>query len=296
MNTLIKSIEHEEVSCLGYVLDKILSPPHWFQFAGDTAIITALEGDNQLLCNIFTKWTSWADLIIRVDQCPTFGMKKSATGSIQYLPHVIVQRERIPSVELNESFIFLGKQFNFGLNIENIKTDIINDMVKYVRIIVKLPLTYLNKISIVQVYVFNKLRWKFSMHDLTETRVDENIDKIILKFLRKWCQLPACANVEHLPFLLSKLSINFKSAKMLYNQCKLSTRRILRQSKNPEIQKLCTLTSSRDINHDCLINSVSAENQNQVKIKIKFFLVSSLILESTVNLIEVYLIIPGTDL
>ena len=62
-------------------------------------------------------------------------MKNSATGSIQHLPYIIVQRERMPAVELNESFIYLGKQFNFGLNIENIKTDIINDLTNYVRLI-----------------------------------------------------------------------------------------------------------------------------------------------------------------
>ena len=128
MNILIKSIENEKFGCLGYVSDKILSPCHWFQFADNTAIITALEGDNQLLCSVVTKWTSWANPIIRADKCHTFGMKKSATGSIQYLPYVIVQRERTPPVELNESFIYLGKQFNFGSNIENVKSDIINGM------------------------------------------------------------------------------------------------------------------------------------------------------------------------
>ena len=46
VNTLIKSIENEKVGCLGYVLEKILSPRHWFQFADDTAIITVLEGGN----------------------------------------------------------------------------------------------------------------------------------------------------------------------------------------------------------------------------------------------------------
>ena len=66
----------------------------------------------------------------------------------------------MPAVELNESFIYLGKQFNFGLNIENIKTDIINDLTNYVRLIDWLPLTPLNEISIVQIYVFNKLRWR----------------------------------------------------------------------------------------------------------------------------------------
>ena len=62
----------------------------------------------------------------------------------------------------------------------------------------------------------------------------------------------------------SKLCINFKSAKILYNQCKLSIHWILKKSKNPENQKLYTLMSSRHINHDCLINSVSTENQNHV--------------------------------
>ena len=61
--------------------------------------------------------TSWADLIIRVDKCHKFGMKKSATEFAQYLPYIIVQRERIPPVELNESFIYPGKQFNIRLNI-----------------------------------------------------------------------------------------------------------------------------------------------------------------------------------
>ena len=137
-------------------------------------------------------------------------------------------------------------------------------MIKYMRIIDKFPQTPLNKISIVQVYVFNKLQWRLAIYDLTETWVDKNIDKIILKFLRKWCQLRVCANVEHLSFPLLKLGVNFKSAKMLYNPCKLSTRRILRLSKNPEIQNLYTFTSSKHINHVCLINSVSSENQNQV--------------------------------
>ena len=185
VNILIKSIENEKVFWLGYGLDKTLSPCHCFEFADDTAIITTLEGDNQLLCNVFTNWTSLVDLIIRIDKCHTFGIKNSVTGSIQYLPHIIVQREYRP-------FIYLGNQFNFGLNIENIKTDIINGMIKYVRIIDKLPLTPLNKISIVQVYVFNTLWRKFSIYDLTETWVDKNIKKFILKFVRKWCQLPVC--------------------------------------------------------------------------------------------------------
>ena len=77
VNTLINTIKSEKVECIGYVYNGALSPKHWFQFADDTAIVTALERDNQLLCNAFLKWSTWADVIIRVDKCHIFGIKKS---------------------------------------------------------------------------------------------------------------------------------------------------------------------------------------------------------------------------
>ena len=58
VNTLIKTIEDKRIKCMGYVAEKTLSPCHWFQFADDTAIVTALEEDNQRLLNLFTKWSS----------------------------------------------------------------------------------------------------------------------------------------------------------------------------------------------------------------------------------------------
>ena len=75
VNTLIKTIEEKRIKCMGYVAEKTLSLRHWFQFADDTAIVTALEEDNQCLLNLFTKWSSWADLEIRVDKCHSFGVK-----------------------------------------------------------------------------------------------------------------------------------------------------------------------------------------------------------------------------
>ena len=75
VNTLINTIEDKSIKCMGYIAEKILSPRHWFQFADDTAIVTALEEDNQRLLNLFTKWSSWADLGIRADKCQSFGVK-----------------------------------------------------------------------------------------------------------------------------------------------------------------------------------------------------------------------------
>ena len=104
VNTLITTIDQEKVKCLGYVYENTLSPKHWFQFADDTAIATALESDNQLLLNVFTKWSNWADFTIRVDKCHVFGIRKNKTDSCQYLPKAIVNAQRIPAVPLEESF------------------------------------------------------------------------------------------------------------------------------------------------------------------------------------------------
>ena len=60
-NTLMVTINKERVKCLGYVLVHLKSSNHWLQFADDTAIITSLQSDNQLLLNIFSKWVAWSD-------------------------------------------------------------------------------------------------------------------------------------------------------------------------------------------------------------------------------------------
>ena len=104
INTLINTIKQEKLNCVGYIYDGCIPPKHWLQFADDTAIVTAIESDNQHLVNAFTKWSSWAGLIIRVDKCSTFGIKKVRTDSRQYEPYLKIANERILSIEMNKSF------------------------------------------------------------------------------------------------------------------------------------------------------------------------------------------------
>ena len=123
-----------------------------------------------------------------------------------------------------------------------------------------MPLNALNQTSIIQKYVFSKYRWLFTIYDLSETWVVENIDNVIGKYLRKWLQLPVSANISHLSFTTRKLGINFTFAKEVYQKCKLSLRRILRLSKNREIRRLYSVTSANHIRSDSIINNVVSKN------------------------------------
>ena len=54
-------------------------------------------------------------MIIRVDKCKTFGIKKVITKSTQYLPKLFINNSTIPTVEIGESFKYLGCYFDFNM-------------------------------------------------------------------------------------------------------------------------------------------------------------------------------------
>ena len=238
---------------LGYVFDTTLRPRSWFQFADDTCIVSAHQEDNQLLCNAFTKWTVWADLKIRVDKCHTIGMKKFGSIHKQYQPVINICGERIPPLEDEADFIYLGKVFNYDMSIDREKDKLSDELNKYLEKIDLLPLHPKFKIHIVQKYVYAKFRWRFSIYPLTETWITNNIDNNINRYIRKWLQIPISGNITHLRLPTKKLGMNLRSAKDIYSDCKLTVRRILMSSKNMEIKRLWKLTSGKNVKEDALL-------------------------------------------
>ena len=106
-NTFIQHIKSENYRQLGFwKLSENgipLNPVHWFQFADDAAVISSQEKENQLLLNRFTVWCQWANMIIRVDKCSTFGIRKESTKSVQYLPKLFLNNSLVPRIEIGKS-------------------------------------------------------------------------------------------------------------------------------------------------------------------------------------------------
>ena len=103
-NTFGQHIKSEKYAQLGFwKLNKTgipCNPIHWFKFADDAAVISSQENENQILLNRFTVWCQWANMIIRVDKCSSFGIKKRSSKSIQYQPKLFVNNQLIPRIEL----------------------------------------------------------------------------------------------------------------------------------------------------------------------------------------------------
>ena len=82
--------------------------------------------------NIFSKYCQWGNFHIFTSKCKCFGIKKNGKQSSQFEPYLKVDNEMIPAVKLNDSFVYLGKEFSFDMSNENVKRrDLGNTNIRY---------------------------------------------------------------------------------------------------------------------------------------------------------------------
>ena len=109
-NTFLQHIKSEKYRQFGLALN-FLNPIHWFQFEDDAAAVRGQESENQHLINCFIIWCNWSNMIMRVDKCFPFRIRKLCTKSVQYLPELLINGVLIPFVEMGEPFCYLGRFF-----------------------------------------------------------------------------------------------------------------------------------------------------------------------------------------
>ena len=128
-NTFIQYISDKKFKQFSFTVSSLYHT-HWFQYADDAVVITGLENENQILLNHFTRWCTWADMIIRVDKCSTFGIRKSST---QYLLKLTINHEIVQTADIGKSFRYLGRHFSYTMDNQTHMSDaleIFNDLMK----------------------------------------------------------------------------------------------------------------------------------------------------------------------
>ena len=259
-NTFIQHIKSQKYRQLGFwntIENGItLNPLHWFQFADDAAVISGGEKENQILLNRFTIWCRWSDMIIRVDKCSTFGIKKQLTKSIQYLPKLFVNNCLVPRVEIGESFRYLGRYFNFNMSDNDHKSEILDTLTDFLNKIDQLPLHPKNKIRLYSQYVLSKISWHFTISDIGKTWVNETLDPIVSKYIRKWLELPISATLSNILLPYNRFGLNVVLPSTKFLQCQTISRKALQSSPNEDINKLWTETSNyKNIQYDTYKNT-----------------------------------------
>ena len=156
ISTFIQCVKEEKFFNFGYGTFKGFLPRNWFQFADDAVAVTSLEGENQILLNLFSKWCRWSEMTIKASKCHSFGICKKGTTSTQYKPKLYLDNALVPPVKLDDCFTYLGRHFDFKMSDDKHKSELIETITDQIEIIDKLPLHPKNKLKLYQQWTLSK--------------------------------------------------------------------------------------------------------------------------------------------
>ena len=230
-NTFIQHIKVEKYRQFGFSY-KFINPIHWFQFADNAAVITSQESENQHLLNRFSVW------------CDTFGIKKTATKSVQYLPKLIINSVLIPTVKIGESFKYVGRYFNFNMSDDVHKSEINSLMEDLMSNIDSKPLQPKNKLLLYSRYVLSKLSWHFTVSNISQTGIKENIDSVVNSYIRRWLEIPVSGTLSSVFMTRNKFGLDICPPSIKFVQCQTVLKNALKNSPNAEINELWKITST----------------------------------------------------
>ena len=236
--------------------DCLFNPIHWFQFADDAAVVTTDERENQLLLTCFTKWCQWANMIIRVDTCVTFGIKIFSSRSLQFQPKLFINSELVPVVNSGESFKYLGRYFTFEMDNEKHKEHLKSCLLDMMKLIDSLRILPKNRLLLYQRYVLSKLSWHLTVADLSKTCVIENLDNVVVRFVRQWLDLPIIATLSSISLPRNKFGLSLLLPSVKFKQCQTVLCNILKSSSNDASKSLWRSTSfGMNIQYDTYQNT-----------------------------------------
>ena len=147
-------------------------------------------------------------MIIRVDKCSTFGIRKASFSSTQYLPKLTINHETVPTVDIGESFRYLGRHFNYTMDNQIHMSEALEFLNALMKKIDDLSCHPKNKLIIYHRYVLSKLSWHLTIPDLSKTWVIQNLDKVVARYTRHWFELPISSTLSTVTLQNSKYGIN----------------------------------------------------------------------------------------
>ena len=92
-------------------------------------------------------------MIIRVDKCAVFGIKKFSTSSLQFQTRLLTNPEVIPPVKQGESFKYLGRFFNFDITNKDHKDLALSNLQTMLKAIDSLSIHPKNKLLLYERYI-----------------------------------------------------------------------------------------------------------------------------------------------
>ena len=177
-------------------------------------------------------------MIIRVDKCHSFGLKKSGTSSKQFQPKLFVNNELIPAVKQDEYFTYFDRHFDYKMSNNQHKEDPLKNTKDMMERIDDLPIHPKNKLLIYDRYVLSKLSWNLTIADIDMSWVKQSLDGIVNQYVRGWLEIPIAGTLDIIQLSKGKFGICYIMISTRFAQCQTVIRNNLRKSTNSDVVEL----------------------------------------------------------
>ena len=206
-------------------------------------------------------------MIVRVDKCIIFGIKKFSICSMKFQPKLFISKETVPPVNKGRSFRHLGRHFNFEMNNDEHMSSLTSPFSDMLPEIDSLAILPQNKLRLYQTYLLSKVSWDFTVTNISKTWVMQLLDNLVSRYFREWLDIAISATLSGTILSKNQFGLSLQLPFVKFLQCQSVQRNILKSSPNNNIRSL-RKTPVRDRIFN-MIYCIYSRNTKDVLIKVK---------------------------
>src|ERR1051325_7057142 len=196
----------------------------------------------------------WANMIIRIDKCSSFGMTKIRSVYAQTKPCLFIESVKIPPTSLGSDFTYLGKLFNFDLNNNTAKQRVLDKLKNLLQVTSALKCKVQLKLKIIRLYVHSQLLFELKIYSFPVTWIDRNLDLLCVSSIRSWTEQPISSCVKESSFLPKKhCGLGIPTIKSLAEKSRLLKRNSLKESTDDNMRCIWEASSAQNVESDSLL-------------------------------------------
>ena len=151
-------------------------------------------------------------------------------------PKLFVNNEQIPTLKNNESFHYLGRYFNFEIDNEEHKKELLDITNKIFHKVATLPLHPNHKLDIYFKYYMSKISWHHTIADTPNTWIKQHLRTICHNKIRYWLEISLNGTLDIILLAKAKFGLNVIDVSTKHTQCQVSLRKKLATSKNESVK------------------------------------------------------------
>ena len=168
---------------------------------------------------------------------------------MQFKPKLFLVREQVRTVDMDKSFKYLGRWYNFEMDNAEHKASIqlTNEILMKID---SLPLHPRNKILLYSRYLHAKFSWDLTVPDIDKTWIVNNIDNICRQIIKRWLEIPPSGTLDLILLSREKFGLEVPDVSTKLQQCQVTVRKCLRSSLNIDIQQLADMADAQTKQYD----------------------------------------------